>query len=29
MLNVPGDFIENVISAEIQFHSLKENNNFD
>lgn len=29
MLNVPGDFIENVISAEIQFHSLKENHNFD
>lgn len=29
MLNVPWDFMENIISAEILFHSLEENNNFD
>lgn len=29
MLNVPWDFMENVISAEVQFHSLEENKNFD
>ncbi|MGB2111329.1 MAG: hypothetical protein ACPHY8_05940 [Patescibacteria group bacterium] len=29
MLNVPRDFMENVISAEILFHSLEQNNNFD
>ncbi len=29
MLNIPWDFIENIISAEIQFHSLEENHNFD
>ena len=29
MLNVPGDFLENIISAEILFHSLEENHNFD
>ncbi len=29
MLNVPRDFMENVISAEILYHSLEQNNNFD
>ena len=29
MLNVPGDFMENIISAEVLFHSLEENKNFD
>lgn len=29
MLNVPKDFMENIISAEILFHSLEQNNNFD
>ena len=29
MLNVPGDFLENIISAEILFHSLEANKNFD
>lgn len=29
MLNVPNDFMENIISAEILFHSLEQNNNFD
>lgn len=29
MLNVPRDFMENIISAEILFHSLEEKNNFD
>ena len=29
MLNVPWDFMENIISAEVLFHSLEENKNFD
>lgn len=29
MLNVPATFMENVISAEIQYHSLEDNHNFD
>lgn len=29
MLNVPASFMENIISAEIQYHSLENNHNFD
>lgn len=29
MLNVPKDFMENIISAEILYHSLEQNDNFD
>ncbi|MCP4524066.1 MAG: hypothetical protein GY828_07660 [Candidatus Gracilibacteria bacterium] len=29
LLNIPGNFMENIISAEVQYHSLEENNNFD
>jgi hypothetical protein len=29
MLNVPASFMENVISGEIQYHSLENNHNFD
>jgi hypothetical protein len=29
MLNVPPSFMENIISGEIQYHSLENNHNFD